>query len=469
MNQQADPLDEIEQALKPYRGRLHSNERLPADPRPREEILDELRLMAEEEREAWQGGRVSGAVYEGDADHVAFLNEAYSIHSQSNPLHLDVWPSAAKFEAEIVSMTAAMLGADQAGDEICGTVTSGGTESIMLAMRAYRDWARSRGIEEPEMVLPETAHAAFDKAADMLGMVQRKLPVTDAFVADLDAAREAIGPATAVVVGSSPAFPHGLVDPIAELSELARASGAGFHSDACLGGFLLPWAARLGYDVPPFDFRLPGVTSMSADTHKFGYAAKGTSVVLYRGAELRHHQYFTFTDWPGGLYATPTFAGSRPGGLSAACWAAMLSFGERGYTEAAARILETATQMKAAVASIDGLELIGDPLYVIAFRSSDAALDVYRVMDAMSRRGWSLNGLHRPASVHFCVTLRHARIEVAERFESDLADSVAEVRAVPASADAGGLAPIYGLAASVPDRTLVSDFLKAYMDRWYVP
>jgi glutamate/tyrosine decarboxylase-like PLP-dependent enzyme len=207
---------------------------------------------------------------------------------------------------------------------------------------------------------------------------------------------------------------------------------------------------------------------MSADTHKFGYAAKGTSVVLYRGAELRHHQYFTFTDWPGGLYATPTFAGSRPGGLSAACWAAMLSFGEQGYTEAAARILDTAMHIKAAVAAVDGLELIGDPLYVVAFRSSDDALDVYRVMDAMSRRGWSLNGLHRPACVHFCVTLRHARTEIADRFESDLADSVAEVRAVPASEDAGGLAPIYGLAASVPDRTLVSDFLKAYMDRWYV-
>ena len=150
----------------------------------------------------------------------------------------------------------------------------------------------------------------------------------------------AIDERTVVVVGSAPAFPHGLIDPIEELSEIARERGVGFHTDGCLGGFILPWAARLGYDVPPFDFRLPGVTSMSADTHKFGYAAKGTSVVLYRGDDLRHHQYFTFTDWPGGLYATPTFAGSRPGGLSAACWAAMVAFGESGYLDASRRILD---------------------------------------------------------------------------------------------------------------------------------
>ncbi len=339
----------------------------------------------------------------------------------------------------------------------------------MLAMRAYAERGRAQGIEQPEMVLPETAHAAFDKAAQAFGITQRKIPVTDAYVADVDAARAAISAQTIVVIGSSPAFPHGLVDPIAELSEIARERGVGFHSDACLGGFLLPWAERLGHDVPVFDFRLPGVTSMSADTHKFGYAAKGTSVVLYRGAELRRHQYFTFTDWPGGLYATPTFAGSRPGGLSAACWAAMLSFGEQGYTDAARRILETAAQIKQAIAETDGLEVMGDPLYVIAFRSTEEQLDVYRVMDAMGRRGWSLNGLHRPPCVHFCVTLRHAQPELPQRFADDLRESLAEVRARPAAEGDGGLAPIYGLAASVPDRTLVSDFLKAYMDRWYVP
>ena len=168
---------------------------------------------------------------------------------------------------------------------------------------AYRERGRAARDRAARDGRPKTAHAAFDKAADVFGIEQRKLPVTDGFVADPADVAAAIDERTVVVVGSAPAFPHGVIDPIEQLSEIARERGVGFHTDGCLGGFILPWAARLGYDVPPFDFRLPGVTSMSADTHKFGYAAKGTSVVLYRGDDLRHHQYFTFTDWPGGLYA----------------------------------------------------------------------------------------------------------------------------------------------------------------------
>ncbi|MCU0257929.1 MAG: aminotransferase class V-fold PLP-dependent enzyme [Solirubrobacteraceae bacterium] len=259
----ADPLAEIERSLKPYRGELPTHARLPEEGVPREEVLGQLRRMADAEREKWEGGHVSGAVYEGEAEHIAFLNEAYAIHSQSNPLHLDVWPSAAKFEAEIVAMTAGMLGAEETPDAIVGTVTSGGTESIMLAMRAYRERGRANGIERPVMVLCETAHAAFDKAADAFGIEQRKVPAGPGHVADVAAMEAAIDERTVVVIGSAPAFPHGLVDPIAELSEIARARGIGFHTDGCLGGFLLPWAAKLGHEVPAFDFRLPGVTSMS--------------------------------------------------------------------------------------------------------------------------------------------------------------------------------------------------------------
>jgi glutamate/tyrosine decarboxylase-like PLP-dependent enzyme len=161
--------------------------------------------------------------------------------------------------------------------------------------------------------------------------------------------------------------------------------------------------------VPPFDFRLPGVTSMSCDTHKFGYAAKGTSVVLYRGNELRHSQYFAVTDWPGGMYMSPTLAGSRPGALSAACWAALVTTGEQGYLDATRRILEAAAQIKRGIGAIDGLHVLGDPLFNVAFAADDPTqLDVYRVMDAMSERGWSLNGLHRPTCLHVCTTLRHA-------------------------------------------------------------
>jgi glutamate/tyrosine decarboxylase-like PLP-dependent enzyme len=239
----------------------------------------------------------------------------------------------------------------------------------------------------------------------------------------------------------------------------------GFHADACLGGFLLPFAERLGYPVPAFDFRLPGVTSMSADTHKFGYAAKGSSVVLYRGRELRWHQYFTATDWEGGLYASPTFAGSRPGALAATAWAAMVSLGERGYLESARRILTTADALKRGIRAIPDLKLIGDPLFVVAFESQ--SVDLYRVLDAMAKRGWSLNPLQRPVALHLCVTLRHAQPMVAERFLADLRESVEEVRHGPEVK--GGMAPVYGMAATLPFRGVVGELLRGYLDLLYEP
>jgi len=454
-----DPLDEIRTTLKPYRGQVDAVSRLPERGRAREAVLAELAELADAEREAWLSGHASGAVYEGDPGHVEFLSEAYRLHSQSNPLHVDLWPSATKFEAEIVSMTAGMLGADATDDPIVGTVTSGGTESILLAMKAYRDRA---GLPAPQMVIPSTAHAAFMKAAAYFGIDPVRVPVGADMRADVAATADAITDRTIVVVGSAPSYPHGVIDPIQALAALASSRHVGFHTDACLGGFVLPWARRLGRDVPPFDFAVPGVTSMSADTHKFGYAAKGTSVVLYRGPELRHAQYFAIADWPGGLYCSPTFAGSRPGALSAACWAAMVSRGEDGYMQATDRILRAADTIKAGIEELDGVDVIGDPLFCIAFASEDA--DIYRVADAMTVRGWSLNGLQRPPAVHICVTQRHAVDGVAERFVSELGDALAEVRDRPA-AD-GGMAPIYGAAAALPAAD-VTGMLRSYMDLWF--
>jgi len=415
------------------------------------------------EASRWEDGFVSGAVYHGDEDHIRFLNRVYALNSQSNPLHFDIWPSATKFEAEIVSMTANML-APQAlkpEESIRGTVSSGGTESILLAIKTYRDWAREKkGIKRPEMVVPTTAHVAFDKAAQYFRVKVKKIPVNADFRADVVAAKKAVNRNTIVMVGSAPGFPHGVIDPIEELSELARKRGIGFHTDACLGGFVLPWAQKLGYDVPPFDFRLPGVTSISVDTHKYGYAAKGTSVVLYRGGELPHYQYFAATEWPGGLYFSPTLAGSRPGALSAACWAAMVSIGEQGYLEATQKILETADEIKRGIEAIPELTILGNPLFVIAFASE--TVDIYRVMDYMAERHWSLNGLHKPPAVHICVTLRHCQPGTAERFINDLKSAVSHVQANPAAK--GGMAPVYGMAGTLPMRNLVADMLQNYLD-----
>ncbi len=457
-------MEDVAPALKPYQDRFETVASIPARGQSRDQVLETMDRLQAHEATRWQKGYASGAVYHGGADHIDFLNRVSALYSQANPLHADLWPSITKFEAEIVAMTAAMLGGDQVDDPVCGTLSSGGTESILLAMKTYRDRARAeKGLRRPEMVVPVTAHAAFDKAAEYFGIKIVKIPVDRHYRADVRAAARALNPRTVVLVGSAPSFPHGMVDPIAELSELARRRRVGFHTDACLGGFVLPWARKLGYAVPPFDFRLPGVTSMSVDTHKYGYAAKGTSVVLYRTPALRRYQYFTIADWPGGLYCSPTFAGSRPGALSAACWAAMVSIGQNGYREATRRILETAADIKAGIREIPDLYILGDPLWVIAMASR--RLDIYRVMDVMGRKGWSLNGLHRPSCVHLCVTLRHTQPGVAPRFISDLKAAVKEVRQAPATE--GGMAPVYGLAANLPLRGVVGDILKAYVDALY--
>jgi sphinganine-1-phosphate aldolase len=460
----------LEPDLKPYKDTYRRYSRLPAEGRAREDILSEMQEIDQREHSRWEDGFASGAVYHGDPGHIEFLNRVYALNSQANPLHADLWPSATKYEAEIVAMVVAMLhgGPDgEAAPDACGTVSSGGTESILLAMKTYRDQARAeRGVERPNMVVPVTAHAAFDKASQYFGIQSRKGPVGDDMRADVAAASQLIDEDTVVVVGSAIQFPHGVIDPIEQLAAVANERAVGFHTDSCLGGFVLPWAERLGYPVPPFDFRVPGVTSMSCDTHKFGFAAKGTSCVLYRDRDLRAYQYYRTAEWPGGLYFSPTFAGSRPGALSAQAWAALVSIGEEGYLDATRGILETAASIKVGIESVAGLRILGDPLWVIAFAFDDeavaAGLSIYNVLDAMSHKGWSLNGLQSPPAVHLCVTLRHTRPGVAERFVADLTSAVDQVRADPAS---GGLmAPVYGMASSVEGRATVEDILRTYVD-----
>lgn len=461
--QRAAIAEVLEPALKPYRGRYPTHARLPRTGLPRSDVLAELTSLAAEEQARWENGFASGAVYHGGREHIDFLNRVYALFSQANPLHADLWPSVTKFEAEIVSMTSGMLHGSDAEPPASGTVTSGGTESILLAMRTYRDFARdTRGIAEPEIVAPVTAHAAFDKASRYFGIRLVKVGVGEDMRADPLAVRSAMTDRTIAVVGSAVQFPHGVADPIEEMAAIAMERGVGFHTDACLGGFVLPWAERLGYPVAPFDFRVPGVTSISCDTHKFGYAAKGTSVLLWRDAQLRDRQFYATTDWPGGLYFSPTFAGSRPGALSAVAWAAMVTVGEDGYLDATRRVLETATRVRDGIRDIPGLRVLGDPLWVIAFTSDDA--DIYDVLDRMTNRGWSLNGLQNPAAVHLCVTLRHTQEGAVSRFLADLRACADEAR----QGSSGGFsAPVYGMAAAPETREDVDGILRTYCEVLY--
>lgn len=465
-----DILGSLDAMMHPYRQRYQTFSEIPQDGVPREAILRQMEELQQAERGRWKEGFASGSVYNGDDEHIAFVNKVYNLQSQVNQLHTDLWPSAAKFEAEIVAMTANMLGASAAGapvgseEGICGSVTSGGSESILLAMKTHRDYFREkRGVTAPEMVVPISAHAAFHKAAQYFNIKLNVTPLDDDFRANVDAMRAAITPNTIALVASAVNFPYGTIDPIEQIGALAEEHKVNLHVDGCLGGYLLPWAEKLGYPVPAFDFRVPGVSSMSCDTHKYGYAPKGTSVVLYRGQELRRHQYFTLADWPGGLYYSPTFSGSRPGGLSAACWAALVSVGEAGYLRATASILDAVKKMHAGIRSIPGLKILGQPLGPFAFGSDD--VDIYQVMDQLSGRGWALTGLLNPAAIHVSPTLRWAQPGVAERFVEHVRESVQYVRDTPNIE--GGMAPIYGLAAAIPDRSFVHEMLRQVMDVYY--
>lgn len=411
--------------LYPYADTYPVTRAFPQHARPRADILREIEEMAAAEDAPYHDGCISGSIYSGDEEHYAFLNEVFGHFSHANVLQRDMYPSATRFEGEIIAMTADMLHAP----EPIGVVTSGGTESLMNPLLVYREWGRARGVERPNVVLPVTAHPAFHKGAHYFGIELRLAPVTDRFVVDVAAVRDLADANTVALLATAGTYPHGLVDPIGELSDLAVERGINLHVDGCLGGFILAWGEDLGYPVPVFDFRLPGVTSISADTHKYGFGLKGSSVLLYRSAELRRHQYFVVPDWPGGLYTSPGMSGSRSGGIIAAAWAAMMSLGREGYMAIAERIFATAAALRAAIDGVPELRVLGDPLFNVAFTTTDdSGLDIFLVNDLLVSRGWRLNGLQRPNALHFCVTRPNTQAGVVERFAADLADAVAHAR-----------------------------------------
>jgi glutamate/tyrosine decarboxylase-like PLP-dependent enzyme len=331
-----------------------------------------------------------------------------------------------KFEGEIIAMTLDLLNADAITDsEAVGLVTSGGSGSILHAVLAYREYARdTRGITQPNFVKPETAHPAFDKACHLLGVECRHIPVDPkTTLADVDAMARAIDANTIAMVGSACNYGYGTIDPISALSDLALERGIGLHVDGCLGGFILPFGQELGYDIPVFDFRIPGVTTISADTHKYGYGFKGTSVLAFRDKAVRNSQYFFMTDWSGGKYASPGIEGSRSGGMLAATWAAMVSFGRGGYLKYARAIFETAFAMQDAVRSHPELRIVGaNPTFCFSFTSDD--FDIYHVNDYMRTKGWRFNGQQYPNSIHMAVTRPQTQPGLLEAFANDLDEAV---------------------------------------------
>jgi sphinganine-1-phosphate aldolase len=455
--------------MHPYNKIFKVYSQLPEKGVDEEEILREITYMSEEENKKWQGGQCSGTMYHGGMEHYAFLNKVLSMGSYINILQRDLCPSGTKYEAEVLAMVGRMLHGEEVSkvnryDEEAGAVTSGGTESIYNAMYVYREWGRDvKGITEPEVVAPMTIHPAHLKAAYYLGMKVVRVPVNSDYEADVEAMRAAITPNTVALAGSAGTYPNGVVDPFSKLSDLALEHKIGLHVDGCLGGFILPWIEKLGYDVPVFDFRLPGVTSISCDTHKYGYALKGTSTINFRSKELRRYMFFAQEDWPGGIYTCPTVLGSRSAGLSAAMWAALVSMGEEGYLKAAKAIMDTADKMRAGIAKIPELRIMGKSTFLISLTSD--VLNPYFVNDYLASKGWRMNGCQNPPGFHFCITLPQTQPGIAEQFVKDLADGVAFAKDPPYEVPKTGF--LYGMGATADGREMLRQGLKGYTEASY--
>ncbi len=439
--------------------------RIPSDGRARDELLATMDAYRADDAR-WRDGRCFSLVYFAGEEHERTLMAAHERFFMENALNPMAFKSLKRMESEVVQMTASML---HGPDSAVGTMTSGGTESILMAVKAARDRARAKRpwVRSPELVAPRTIHPAFDKAAHYFGLRLRHTPVRDDGTADVDALRRAITRNTVLVAASAPQYPHGVLDPIEEIAAVARARSVPFHVDACIGGFVVPWVERLGYPVAPFDFRVEGVTSMSADLHKYGLGAKGASVVLYRDMSYLTHQFFIATDFPGGVYASPSALGTRPGGTIAAAWAALMSLGEQGYLEHTRRAMEATRKLTEGVRAIPGLEVVGRPVATIfAYRATDPSVELYVVADRLAEKGWHVDRQHKPSTIHLTVTTQH--LEHADAYLADLREAVDHARAHP-ELRGGGNAAMYGLMAKVPMRGMIKTQVRRAMEAMYGP
>jgi len=438
------------------------NFELPKKGMSQEAIIQMMRKWSQLDRRSWDGTKVyvSGSVYHGDS--LAELQkEVFASYAYSNPLHPDQFEFTSKMESEIVAMTRDWLWGDK---DVVGVCTSGGTESIMNAVKTFRDWGTENGITESEIVAPMTVHAAFDKACHLMGLTLHKIPcdMTTGTVNMRDF-RAAVNGNTVAVVGSAPCYPYGVVDPIEEMAALAKSKGFHMHVDCCLGSYLLPTLKRLGRDVPNFGFDVDGVSTISIDNHKYGYSCKGSSVLMFRNAELRRHCYFSCVEWVGGIYITPTIPGSRPGCISACTWAVMMHLGQEGYERIAREIVETVDVMRKGIEDIPELELVGNPCSsVLSFGFVKGIKhNVYFVAEAMTKHGWSIKKLQHPGLLHICVT--NVMSNKGHLFVDALKKGVNEVMANPDSFK-GGEAAMYAAGVSIPDTGTKSELLCNYLD-----
>jgi sphinganine-1-phosphate aldolase len=380
----------------------------------------------------WRNGRIGVYIHYAGDDVLEVAKKAYLKYFSENGLGPKAFPSLAKFESEVVGMALGLLGG---GPDAAGAMTTGGTESIFLAVKTARDWAREHRpeVRNPEIVAPYSAHPAFTKAADFMGLHVKRVPITKDFLADPAAMEAALTRDTVMMVGSAPAFPHGVVDPIPELGQVAERTGVWLHVDACVGGYFAPFARKLGVKMPAFDFSVPGVRSISADLHKYGYTAKGASTVLYRDRESFSFQAYEFDEWPRGKYATQSLVGTRAGGAIAAAWAVMNYLGEDGYLRITERVLKTRRAIEDGVRKL-GFEVFGQPqLGILTYGSAHE--DIYAVADRLGEKGWFVGRLAEPRGIHLMLNLTHE--PVVDQYLADLAKARDEAARAPRAVSAG--------------------------------
>ncbi len=429
------------------------------------EILEQMQQYGGQDVN-YHDAKTWSLVYHLDEKHTDFLKQAYTLYFSENALNPMAFKSLKRFETEVINMTAAMFHGDK---KVVGTITSGGTESCLLPVLTYRDMARAKRKLPftPEMVVPESVHVAWIKAAKYFGVKIIYAPLKSDFRVDVEAVRKLINRRTILLVGSAPSYPHGVIDPIAELSLVAQQHNIPLHVDACLGGFLLPFIEKNGGEVPQFDFRLPGVTSISADVHKYGFAAKGASTVTYRSMKYMKHQFFVDENWPGGVFASPALLGTRPGGAFAAAWAAMHALGEDGYQENARQIMEVSAKLQNGINAVDGLTVMGHPnMSVFGYNSTDDKVNIFAVGDQMEAKGWHIDRIQRPEGLHMMVVPGHAKI--VDSFLADLEAAVEAVRSNPDLAVEGSAA-MYGMIAKLPFRGMIKKEVMTMMEELYSP
>lgn len=399
----------------------------PRSGRPPADVIADLDRKRERDVR-WSDGKAFGMVYDGGPSVHEVAESAARLYLHENALNTMAFPSLGQIQSEVVGWTADLL---HGPATTAGFLTSGGTESILCAVLAARERAAvERGIDRPEMVLAESAHAAFHKAAHVFGVKAHKTPVSSDWTADVNAMSAAINDNTVLVVGSAPQYPQGVIDDIPAIAALAAERDINCHVDACMGGFVLPFAERIGRAVPPWDFRVPGVSSISADIHKLGYSPKGASVILYANKELRRHQTFVFDDWLGGFYASPNLQGSRSGLPMATAWAVISHLGIEGYCELTRATLETADRLRSLIAATDGIHVLGDGSFHLVGMATDPnaahPIDVFALGDALARRGWFHDRQGPPDGLHSTVSAGNAR--VFDAYTTAFHEAVAEVR-----------------------------------------